>query len=68
MSLGLAEITGMTPLFIAELLTGLDSVGVPVTQLLQMADSIAFIALAAIGLTIIFGMMGVIISHMVSSS
>jgi branched-chain amino acid transport system permease protein len=50
----------MIPLFIADVLKALDSIGVPVSQLLQMADSIAFIALAAIGLTIIFGMMGVI--------
>ena len=50
----------LTPLFIGDVLGGLDSIGVPVTQLLQMADSIAFIILAAIGLTVIFGMMGVI--------
>jgi branched-chain amino acid transport system permease protein len=50
----------MIPLFIADVLKALDSIGVPVSQLLQMADSIAFIALAAIGLTVIFGMMGVI--------
>ncbi|WP_182022196.1 urea ABC transporter, permease protein UrtB [Haloquadratum walsbyi] len=50
----------MIPLFIADVLKALDSIGVPVSQLLQMADSIAFITLAAIGLTVIFGMMGVI--------
>ena len=50
----------LTPLFIGDVLGGLDSIGVPVVQLLQMADSIAFITLAAIGLTVIFGMMGVI--------
>jgi branched-chain amino acid transport system permease protein len=33
---------------------------VPVTTLLQVADSFAFVALAAIGLAVIFGMMGVI--------
>jgi amino acid/amide ABC transporter membrane protein 1, HAAT family (TC 3.A.1.4.-) len=60
MILGLGETNGMIPLFIADVLKALDSVGVPVSQFLQMADSIAFIALAAIGLTIIFGMMGVI--------
>ena len=53
--------TGMlAPLVIGDVLGALDSVGVPIPQLLQMADNIAFIALAAIGLTIIFGMMGVI--------
>jgi branched-chain amino acid transport system permease protein len=60
MILGLGETNGMIPLFIADVLKALDSGGVPVSQFLQMADSIAFIALAAIGLTIIFGMMGVI--------
>lgn len=41
-------------------LTGLASLGVPVVQLLQIADSFAFVTLAAIGLAVIFGMMGVI--------
>ena len=50
----------LTPLIIGDVLGALDSIGVPVVQLLQMADSIAFITLAAIGLTVIFGMMGVI--------
>jgi branched-chain amino acid transport system permease protein len=48
------------PLIIADVLRAVDSLGVPVEQLLQMADNIAFIILAAIGLTVIFGMMGVI--------
>ena len=50
----------LTPLIIADVLRAVDSLGVPVEQLLQMADNIAFIVLAAIGLTVIFGMMGVI--------
>ncbi|TQQ80145.1 urea ABC transporter, permease protein UrtB [Halonotius roseus] len=60
MTSGLGATGLLTPLFIGDVLGGLDSIGVPVTQLLQMADSIAFIILAAIGLTVIFGMMGVI--------
>lgn len=38
----------------------LEGLGVPVVVLLQIADSFAFIALAALGLAVIFGMMGVI--------
>ena len=49
-----------TPLVVGDVLTTLDSIGVPVVQLLQVADNFAFITLAAIGLTVIFGMMGVI--------
>ena len=50
----------LTPLIIGDVLGFLDSIGVPVVQLLQIADNFAFITLAAIGLTVIFGMMGVI--------
>ena len=60
MTMGLGATGTLTPLLIGDMLGALDSIGVPVVQLLQMADSIAFIILAAIGLTIIFGMMGVI--------
>lgn len=45
---------------IEQILIGLDGVGVPVEQLLQVADNFAYITLAALGLAIIFGMMGVI--------
>jgi branched-chain amino acid transport system permease protein len=45
---------------IADVLRAVESVGVPVQLLLQFADRFAFIVLAAIGLAIIFGMMGVI--------
>lgn len=38
----------------------LQGLGLPVVQLLQMADGFAYITLAAIGLAVIFGMMGVI--------
>ena len=60
MTSGIGTTDTLTPLIIGDLLGLLDSVGVPVVQLLQMADSFAFITLAAIGLTVIFGMMGVI--------
>ena len=60
MTSGFGALGTPTPLVIGDVLGALDSIGVPVTQLLQMADSIAFIILAAIGLTVIFGMMGVI--------
>ena len=60
MTMGLGASGMLTPLLIGDVLGALDSIGLPVPQLLQMADSIAYIALAAIGLTIIFGMMGVI--------
>ena len=45
---------------IADVLHGLEDIGVPVQLLLQFADTFAFIVLAAIGLAVIFGMMGVI--------
>ncbi|MFB6173688.1 MAG: urea ABC transporter, permease protein UrtB [Halobacteriales archaeon] len=45
---------------IGTVLKALESVGVPVVQLLQIADGFAFITLATLGLAIIFGMMGVI--------
>ncbi|WEL18375.1 MULTISPECIES: urea ABC transporter, permease protein UrtB [unclassified Halorhabdus] len=38
----------------------LDGAGVPIELLLQIADSFAYITLAAIGLAVIFGMVGVI--------
>jgi branched-chain amino acid transport system permease protein len=41
-------------------LTAVEKLGVPVRIVLQMADSFAFVTLAAIGLAVIFGMMGVI--------
>jgi branched-chain amino acid transport system permease protein len=52
-------LAGVAPL-IEDGLKGLESLGVPVVQLLQIADGFAFITLAAIGLAVIFGMMGVI--------
>jgi len=57
---GFGEPSTLTPLVIGDILGALDSLGVPIVQLLQIADNFAFITLAAIGLTIIFGMMGVI--------
>ncbi len=57
---GLGDTGTLGPLFVGGILGALDSIGVPVVQLLQIADSFAFITLAAIGLTVIFGMMGVI--------
>ena len=57
---GFGEPGTLTPLVIGDILGALDSLGVPIVQLLQIADNFAFITLAAIGLTIIFGMMGVI--------
>ncbi len=56
----LSSLGRLMPLFMGDVLRTLDSIGVPVVQLLQIADNFAFITLAAIGLTIIFGMMGVI--------
>ncbi|ERH08184.1 MAG: hypothetical protein J07HN4v3_00550, partial [Halonotius sp. J07HN4] len=52
MATGFGATDTLTPLVIGDILGSLDSVGVPIPQLLQMADNIAFIALAAIGLTI----------------
>lgn len=60
MTSGFGATGTLTPLFIGDVLGLLDSVGVPVVQLLQIADNMAYIILAAIGLTVIFGMMGVI--------
>ena len=60
MTSGIGTTDTLTPLIIGDFLGFLDSIGVPVVQVLQMADSFAFITLAAIGLTVIFGMMGVI--------
>lgn len=60
MTSGFGTAGTLTPLIVGEFLRFLDSIGVPVVQLLQIADSFAFITLAAIGLTVIFGMMGVI--------
>jgi branched-chain amino acid transport system permease protein len=60
MTSGIGTTDTLTPLIIGDFLGLLDSIGVPVVQVLQMADSFAFITLAAIGLTVIFGMMGVI--------
>jgi branched-chain amino acid transport system permease protein len=50
---------GVAPL-VEAVLTSLEGLGVPVVQLLQIADGFAYITLAAIGLAVIFGMMGVI--------
>ncbi len=60
MTSGFGATGALTPLIIGDFLGFLDSIGVPVVQLLQIADNFAFITLAAIGLTVIFGMMGVI--------
>ena len=49
MTTGFGAAGMLTPFVIGDILGALDSVGVPIPQLLQMADNIAFIALAEIG-------------------